>query len=569
MRIRLPKALGWLAAVLLLCGSAFATTYYIAANGVDTNNGTTKTTPWLHAPGMTNFSGSYTSAAGDRIIFRGGDSWHFGNSSATVYTGGSWSWTWNGTSTSCVMDPTLGTVVLTSCIYIGVDQTWYAGGSWVRPIFNFDNPTNAGFVSSCTYNDDNLNGFSLISNYVQIDNLEFTGYCTDNSSSGTGMVNGRGTPLDFSYDYFHGWTFTTGTSANQARVENCNGSGCTGFTELDHVVIDGSDSAGATTPYFGSMNGFGACTLIQYSVIRYIANFCVESSGNTGQAGTSGAHIYHDNLFEYLYNAGHGNIIEMISGNPGYSFGPVYFYNNVIRHFNEGIGIDLVPNSAGKVYMFNNVIYDNGHGSNCIGASSNGGGTGITTYFYNNTVDSQVNSQNGAGSGGCTFGQASIDTFNAQNNHFINYNTTTNCTGSCGSGYYSLFATGGTINDNGDEVWQTEATANGQGFVGCQGAPTCSTGNSYAETSSSNTTYHFGNNNTSLVATFSPADSAYGSGTTGSCSEISYGGGEGVSCPVITANARGTTWDAGAYEFSGGGGGPPLPPTNLTVTVSP
>ena len=40
--------------VSLITASASATTYYIAANGSDSNNGTSKTTPWLHAPGMPN-----------------------------------------------------------------------------------------------------------------------------------------------------------------------------------------------------------------------------------------------------------------------------------------------------------------------------------------------------------------------------------------------------------------------------------------------------------------------------------------------------------------------------------
>jgi hypothetical protein len=38
---------------LLLTGSAFATTYYIDyVSGNDSNNGTSKATPWKHAPGM-------------------------------------------------------------------------------------------------------------------------------------------------------------------------------------------------------------------------------------------------------------------------------------------------------------------------------------------------------------------------------------------------------------------------------------------------------------------------------------------------------------------------------------
>src|SRR5437762_14246 len=66
--------------VLAVISSASATTYYIAANGSDSNNGTSKTTPWLHAPGMTGCSGVCASASpkpGDRFIFRGGDTWDY------------------------------------------------------------------------------------------------------------------------------------------------------------------------------------------------------------------------------------------------------------------------------------------------------------------------------------------------------------------------------------------------------------------------------------------------------------------------------------------------------------
>ena len=76
--------------------------YFIAASGSDTNNGTSETTPWLHAPGMQKCASncaavlSYTSggirgsAAGLGFIFRGGDTWHFGNSGLSPYTGGTY-----------------------------------------------------------------------------------------------------------------------------------------------------------------------------------------------------------------------------------------------------------------------------------------------------------------------------------------------------------------------------------------------------------------------------------------------------------------------------------------------
>src|ERR1035437_10304250 len=56
--------------------------YFISAAGADTNNGTSESTPWAHAPGMPKCTGtcaSTTPAAGEGFIFRGGDAWHFGN----------------------------------------------------------------------------------------------------------------------------------------------------------------------------------------------------------------------------------------------------------------------------------------------------------------------------------------------------------------------------------------------------------------------------------------------------------------------------------------------------------
>ena len=103
--------------------------YFIAATGADTNSGTSESSPWLHAPGMpkcSNTCAGVTPSGGQGLIFRGGDTWHFGNSSATPYVGGLWRWLWNGSSGNN--------------IYIGVDQSWYnsssCGSSWCRPIMS-------------------------------------------------------------------------------------------------------------------------------------------------------------------------------------------------------------------------------------------------------------------------------------------------------------------------------------------------------------------------------------------------------------------------------------------------
>ncbi len=103
---------------MMLQAAASATTYYIDyVSGNDSNNGTSKTTPWQHLPGMQGCSGTCSAtrpSAGSSFILKGGVTWP--NNSFPIM------WTWSGSSGSP--------------IYIGVDQTWYTGSSWTRPIFN-------------------------------------------------------------------------------------------------------------------------------------------------------------------------------------------------------------------------------------------------------------------------------------------------------------------------------------------------------------------------------------------------------------------------------------------------
>lgn len=95
--------------------------YYISyASGNDSNNGTSTSTPWKHAPGMLGLtpSGSstgdgcagncaaHTPTAGDQFILKGGDVWP--NTTAP------WLFTWSGTSSS----QTYGCAGV-GCIYVG------------------------------------------------------------------------------------------------------------------------------------------------------------------------------------------------------------------------------------------------------------------------------------------------------------------------------------------------------------------------------------------------------------------------------------------------------------------
>src|SRR3989338_10692477 len=112
---------------LLLTAGAWATTYYIDwADGADTNDGLTKSTPWKRAPGMqgcsnncavyqTAHNSSDTTGAGNQFILKGGVTWP-----NTVL---SWDWNHGGGTEG-------------NPIYIGVDMTWYSGSSFARPIID-------------------------------------------------------------------------------------------------------------------------------------------------------------------------------------------------------------------------------------------------------------------------------------------------------------------------------------------------------------------------------------------------------------------------------------------------
>ena len=499
-----------IAFTVFLFGSAtFAagSTYYVAANGSDSNNGTSKSTAWLHAPGMTGCS-SLCSAAninpGDSVILRGGDTWHFSGRGTPV--GLPWRWPqFGGTSGSPV--------------YIGVDVTWFTGGSWTRPVFTGDNPPNTSNIAGCAHSDDGLtyfvHGFQL--QYVTFDNFEFTGMCWDAAASPSNFpgytANNLSTNLTWSNLYFHGWTHTT----------NCTGSGCsTGpaamagdshsnggqGNQFVRIVCDGSDTSKDAM----------ACILwdaydIHDSVIRQMAQGVVANN----------CHILHTTLFEYIYEApvstgDHSNVWECNSEWAGNNIA----YNNVVRHTQTAVTMWINPNRTD--YIYNNVMYD--ILSEIWAWDNSSGGSAI---FYNNIF-------------------ADTDTICPQprngtlfNNLFINSNSS--CSGWTNNSSFSMTdaqaAVAGFTSSN---LYQpTSSTCNGQS------SPTCPIGNGSNQTSS-------------CVA----AGVALCSDTTNACTYQSTT--HSVSCPARSALPRpsGGNWDGGAYRY--GTISQPNPPTNLTAT---
>ena len=542
---------------LTVAGNTFATTYFIAANGSDSNNGTSKSTTWQHAPGMPNCTATCAATRpqpGDSFIFRGGDTWHFSATTSganDVPIGGTWDWTWSGTSTNCNY-PT----VTTSCIYLGVDKTWFSGASFARPIMNLDNPivantafpdaSHPGFVTACPFPDQTFVALYLNASDVQADNFEFLGKCS--AVVGTygkdAEILRNGTLISVTNSYFHGWTevYNPGSGIDQETIIAGGGAGAGSgnSTAATHNVIaydvfDGSDShCTGVNDCTGGPAAYRDAYDVHNCIFRWMSN---------GLNSPSNVTTVHDNLFEFMYEsydtANHGGVVEM---GQTYTGAIVTFYNNVVRHTNIGITLDLFD--PGNLYYFNNVSYDIGNGGNGFQLENLAPATPVTAYISNNTWDPYTIRY---------LDQDPTQIWNGttyfENNHFIGYSP---------AAVTSLYScnTGATCTetDNGSEVWQSESVANGQGYT---------PSNNYAPTSGTGATVGAGSNLTAFC-TGIPDTNAAAACKMG-IGGVTYDSVNHVAVPVTPATRPASgAWNAGAYQFNvSGSTNPPNPPTLL------
>jgi len=537
----------------------------------DSNNGTSKSTPWLHAPGMpkcTADCASHTPAAGDLFIFRGGDTWHFGNSAASPYTGGTWDFSsWWGTRATCLYES-----AQTGCIYYGVDQTWYTGSSWARPILSGDNPASTSTVASCAYQMSNDNALVITAPNSILDNFELMGLCGSTASGSQGSSNthivyhGTGTAGDgtsfLTNLYIHGWTETTAiVGANQLAC-NILGGGYNGLQVITKLVIDGADS------------NAGVCTWGQYPSFYHFTDSMVRyTSDGVGQW----CHDIHDVIFEHIVSinnnpgANHTNILECNADNSGDAPGqpqntPNVFYNNIVRHSESDVGIWFCPNTIPE-YWYNNLIYDvNGEGFSVAGpgqypSCTHTGGQ----WMFNNTVVDLGQALVCHGTGSDTTGGVYLTSLN---NLLINTPWDgTGCTGGASSA---------------TNVSMTTATATSQGYV--SGSGTYRTSNCANDTTkpcspaaANDATVGAGGNHMAYcnaLAAYS-AESAIATDAANSCK---FGTTDGcaysttthtMNCPAQTAVARPPSgaWDVGLYQYSSSGTQGPRPPTTLQAIV--
>lgn len=539
--------------------------YFVAASGVDTNNGTTESTPWAHAPGMSTCanncaafgmpSSGVGSFPGIGIIFKGGDTWHFGNASATPYTGGLWPWHGSGTATTCNLTDDPNYVSSSStCMYLGVDKTWFTGGSWTRPIMTGDNATSTSAVGSCTYQnagsylgDTNMWLDIAGQTFLIVDNFEWTGQC--NNGNTQTYINERVPSSNlaqnrYTNNYAHGITHL----AYACPGAVCEGNQFFGTSVASIIgpgnVCDGSDSD--ATGFTCMVPGGGGW--LTYDNVWW----------NQSQMVSNGCHIWHDNWWNgYTFSGdgvAHGNQIECNNSAPqndanGHAQPTTttnLFYNNVLAHNTTGTGgdvkVQLAVNSTYPYYVFNNVDYDQGSGNNW-----NWGGTGITLptgtqYFFNNTMDLPSSSDFMTCYTGMTY----------ENNHLVIEGGT-----SIAGGDGGCVAT--------TNVTMSHATAISQGYManstgtsGSNSDETCANDTTpCAPTSGVNSTVGAGTNVQSFCtallgssdAVVVRAGNACKNATTDGCAYNATT--HTVTCPAQTATARpaSAAWDIGAYQY--------------------
>jgi hypothetical protein len=528
-----PPALFAFAFLVILSSNAAATTYYIAANGSDSNNGTSKTSPWLHAPGMSGCSGACASKspqAGDQFILRGGDTWAIT---------GTWNWSWSGSSGNNIL--------------LGVDQTWYSGGSWARPILSGAGTWPGSATGQFFLN---LGG----SSNVEVANLEFTGYYLGSAAtSQTGyLYKGNGTNVLLHDNYMHGWSHASGVAEGDPGG-NVNGFTCSGSqsdlsTLLYNNVVDGSDTA---EDEWGALYTIGGCNNVYQNYFAWMADAVNEN----------GIILFHDNVEA---NAGmmcysgcgtHNNVMES-NNDP---VGGMFTYNNVFINpapddNQGGIVIQLAPKASYTSYFFNNVI-TNGppYQQNEIVCADPlvGSGSGSACTIFNNTAEGGADTGPPSGAivrAGTFNGHIGPSAINFLNNHAITSSTTLVTTSDCSNSPCTVTLT--------TDVQQGKSTANGQGYTLVQTY-------AFSPTSGSGATVGAGTNETSLCATISAINATAGAAC---LSDTTYGVVYDTTTHSVTGLARtpiarpsSGAWDVGAYQYAASQA--PNPPTGLTAVI--
>ena len=512
--------------LLAAASAAQATTYYIDYSaGSNSNSGTSTSTPWKTHPYMKHVTGcdtggpTYTHAAGDQFIFKGGATWPWQCFGMTIAAG--------GTSTAQDSYTTCGGQSTAPSACGGV--TWPTS-AWTRPKFDMS----GNIVSTA-------GGFQVIyiavntAKYITIDDIEILNQGIGGLTITANRNNFRNQcAIGFGqtapdYDpgtivenvYIHAAVAATFTGSTLSNGDYANLGYCAGGidgvqTVGPNVEISGEDSSnGGTTPttanWYYFMGGALEAGEIKFSKIHGTVNGCdqlpIRSSG----------YSCHDNDLYHVSNAGQTNatIVGQIHSHvvfdnqTGSDFPSPANYNNAVHDNNAGLNIRV--NEQANVYNdvewnnINNVpLYIQCHTrATCTSTD--------VVNIYNNTM--------AITGGACLNSIGTMGIVNLKNNICIG-----------GSGLGSITAATNNTATNRNMALSPEAAT--YGFVAT---------NKYSPSSADPATTGTGTNLTSSCGAL-----------TALCSDTSgapwFGG---------SYKPRGSSWDMGAYMFAGGTTGPP------------
>lgn len=370
MRLLLLIAvLGW-----TMAAEAATRTFYVSyAAGNDANNGLTTGTPWKRNPFMVGFSGTYSHQVGDHFIHRGGDTWPV---------------------TCFRMDVPSGAAGNPD-VY-GSDQTWFTGGSWTRPLFDFQNTLINGGANSdgCAIK---LNGVSN----VTFDGIEMARLKAVPGAYGPMMLCllGANDYIIVTNCVLHDWSFTS-----MGDGQDSNGVGAVGHladpptgghVQVTHCLIH-QDNTGGQYDGVATRN----IDIVDNTEIR-----------NTTQGVLGGGLIIHDchiwNMKNGTDTTFHCNAIEV--------FQPATIYNVLMHDCQPRVSpINLVPtwssgpSGAGTNYIYNMTMWNLGQPPITLDPTS--GAANQKVYLWNNTISD---------AGYCMRSFSGFGYIESRNNHLI------------------------------------------------------------------------------------------------------------------------------------------------------
>lgn len=452
-------------------------TYYVDfVGGNDANIGTDKAHPWKRCPGMAGFAATYAHTAGDHFIFKGGVTWDKTCFTMQISAGG----------TPASPD------------YYGVDPTWYTGGSWTRPIWDWQSAD----VPYCVMLLFNLN---TAPHDVILDNIDMRRLYWSGSKnySWVAYVNlSQSQNITIQNCFIHNWSHGStgvGTSDSLKCIIGYNSApwnyGCT----ITNCVFDGETTPNSTQGQSSGEATYAFSGNVVNSTFRNMASGIIV----TGDPASPTFNEVHGNDLGPLYmsfdSGAHPDGLFMNGGNR-FKWYNNYFHDNYVMSIFCGNG-----SGSEQTYIWNNVIY------NChVGGSGpivvDNAYSGARIYFWNNTL---VGGASFTGIHIQTRGRGPIGVIDMRNNFVVSDQAIYDLA----PGQLVLALT------NQNNVLLSVANATAQGYT---------TANIYQPMSPSGSTYGAGQDMATVL-----------------------GG-------VLTSDIRGVTrpqsgnrWDAGAYEYVG------------------